>query len=197
MRKLLISMMLVVATITIKAQTLTAADNAAIDSRVDSFLELMKERKYSQVVDYMYPEIFNHVSKKEMFQVFELLEQAGIELKFNKLEVKEKRALPSETSIKYALIKYDLDMELPLNNSELKGAAPLMVPMLQSSFGKDNVEYNRTDGYIKVNGEKFLLGIEDPKYSDWQFLIYDDSFKSELDKVLPASVNQAARNRMN
>ena len=132
-----------------------------------------------------------------MFQIFQLLETSGIELKFNDLKILDKTKLPSEKGIDYALIKYSLNMELPLNTDELKGAAGFMVPMLQNNFGRDNVEYNKKDSYIKVQGEKFLLGVEDPDYEDWLFLIYDDSFKSAIEKTIPASVNQAAINGMN
>ena len=127
-----------------------------------------------------------------MFQTFELLEQAGIELKFNNLEVLDTKALPTEDDVKYALIKYRMDLELPLNTDDLKGFAPLMVPQLQNSFGKENVEYSRANSYIKIKGEKFLMGIDDPKYQEWLFLIYDESFKSALAKTIPEKVNQAA-----
>jgi hypothetical protein len=83
-------------------------------------------------------------------------------------------------------------MELPLNTDELKGYAAFMVPMLQGNFGKENVEYNKTDSYIKVKGERYLLGVEDPAYKEWLFLIYDKSFRSELEKTLPADVNKQA-----
>lgn len=127
-----------------------------------------------------------------MFQVFQLLEQAGIELKFNNLELLETTALPKDKDVRYALIRYKMDMELPLSTDDLKSMAGFMVPTLESNFGKGNVEYNQKESYIKVKGEKFLLGVEDPQYEDWLFLIYDKSFKTALDKTLPASVNKAA-----
>jgi len=43
-----------------------------------------------------------------------------------------------------------------------------------------------------VKGAKFLLGISDPKYNEWMFIIYDDSFKSAINKTIPAKVNAAA-----
>ena len=192
MKKIIISMFLTVLAIQLNGQALSASDNSAIDKRVESFLELIEAKSYTKLLDFMYPRIFEHTSKKSMFQVFDLLEQAGIELKFNNLEVLNKKALPSENNIKYALIKYRMDMELPLTTDDLKGMAPLMVPMLTSNFGKGNVEYNKAENYIKVKGEKFLLGIDDPEYNEWLFLIYDDSFKTAIARTIPPKVNQAA-----
>ncbi len=193
MKKVLLSALIAIISIGVQAQELSAADSKAIDGKVESFLSLIEAKDYTSLLDFMYPPIFEHTSKKSMFQVFDMLEQAGIELKFQNLEVLNKMAIPAENDIKYALVKYNIDMELPLNTDDLKGIAPLMVPMLQNNFGKENVEYNRADSYINVKGQKFLLGVNDPKYGDWMFLIYDSSFKSALDKTLPASVNQKAK----
>lgn len=178
--------------ITVFGQEITKKDEANIEKRVDAFLSTMSNKNYTAVADFMYPKLFEHTSKQQLFQVFQLMEQAGIELKFNNFEVLETKALPTEEKVRYALIKYKMDMELPLNTDDLKGMAGFMVPTLESNFGKGNVEYNQKESYIKVKGEKYLIGVEDPNYTDWLFLIYDQSFKTALDKTLPTSVNKAA-----
>ncbi len=193
MKKVILSAFIAIITIGVQAQDLSEKDSKAIDTKVDSFLTLIEAKDYTTLLDFMYPPIFEHTSKSSMFQIFGMLEQAGIELKFENLEVLSKTALPSENEVQYAMVKYKIDMELPLNTEDLKGIAGLLVPMLQSNFGKENVEYNRADSYINVKGQKFLLGVNDPEYTDWMFLIYDSSFKSALEKTLPAKVNQAAQ----
>ena len=180
-------------TFSVQAQGLSTKDSKAIDGKVETFLSMIEAKDYTGLLDFMYPPIFEHTSKSSMFQIFDMLEQAGIELKFENLEVLQKTAIPDQGDIKYAMVKYNLDMELPLNTDELKGIAPLMVPMLQSNFGKQNVEYNKSESFVHVKGQKYLLGVKDPEYTDWMFLIYDSSFKSALDKTLPTSVNQAAQ----
>lgn len=180
------------ATFSLSAQKLSSKDQKAIDSKVGSFLGLMEAKNYTGTLDFIYPKFFEHSPKQDIFQIFALLEKSGIELKFNDLKILETTALPSEAGIDYALIKYRLNMELPLSTDELKGYAALMVPMLQNNFGPDNVEYNRKDSYIKVTGEKFLLGVKDPDYTEWMFLIYDESFKNELAKTIPAKINKIA-----
>lgn len=197
MKKVILSAFIAIITIGVQAQELSKKDSDAIDTKVDSFLTLIEAKDYTTLLDFMYPPIFEHTSKSSMFQIFGMLEQAGIELKFENLEVLSKTALPTENSVNYALIKYNIDMELPLNTDDLKGIAGLLVPMLQSNFGKENVEYNKSDSYINVKGEKFLLGVNDPEYKDWMFLIYDSSFKSALEKTLPAQVNQIAKSLAN
>lgn len=174
------------------AQKLNKKDSKAIDNKVSTFLGLMEAKNYTKVLDLIYPEFFDHSPKKDLFQIFQLLEMSGIELKFNDLEILDKESLGKEENIDYALIKYSLNMELPLATDDLKGMAGFIVPRLESNFGKENVEYNKEKGYIKVQGEKYLVGVKDPKYKDWLFLIYDNSFKSELEKTLPASINKAA-----
>lgn len=174
------------------AQGLSDSDNTAIDKKVGQFLDLMEARNYTQTLDFIYPKFFDHYAKKDIFQVFELLEKSGIELKFNNLEILEKQQLPKEGNIEYTLIKYSLNMELPLNTDELKSYAAFMVPMLKSNFGNGNVEHNREENYIKVRGEKYLMGVKDPGYSEWMFLIYDDSFMTAINKTIPAPVSKAA-----
>lgn len=191
MRKLFM-LVLLCTSLSAFAQEITQKDRANIEKRVDAFLSEMSAKNYTGVADFMYPKLFEHTSKQQLFQVFQLMEQAGIELKFNNFEVINTKALPTEDKVRYALIEYKMDMELPLNTDDLKGMAGFMVPTLENNFGKGNVEYNQKESYIKVKGEKFLIGVEDPNYADWLFLIYDQSFKTALDKTLPASVNKAA-----
>ncbi len=192
MKKVILIGLLTLGTMALRAQGLNANDGAAIDLKVEQFLKLIEQKNYTKVLDFMYPPIFEHTSKKDMFQIFEMLEQSGIELKFKNLEVLEKKALETVNNTKYALIKYNLEMQLPLNTPDLKGIAPLLVPVLQSNFGKENVNYNRAESYINVKGEKFLMGINDPAFKEWMFLIYDASFKSAIDKTIPAKVSQQA-----
>lgn len=191
-KKVILMALLTVGSVTLKAQELSAKDGAAIDARVEQFLGLMQKKDYTQVLDFMYPPIFEHTSKKDMFQIFEMLEQSGIELKFKNTEVMNKQALQTVNSVKYALIKYKFELELPLNTDELRGYAPLLVPVLQSNFGKENVTYNKGNNLINAKGEKFLMAISDPKYADWMFLIYDSTMKSAIAKTIPAAVNQQA-----
>lgn len=192
MKKVILIGLLTLGSMAVKAQSLSAKDGAAIDGKVSQFLKLIEQKNYTKVLDFMYPPIFEHTSKKDMFQVFNILEQSGIELKFKNMEVLEKKALETVNTTKYALIKYNLEMELPLNTDDLKGIAPLLVPVLQSNFGKENVVYNKAQNFINVKGEKFLMGINDPAYSDWMFLIYDSSFKAAIEKTIPVKVNQQA-----
>lgn len=192
MKRIILSLALTVITVGLSAQKISKEDDQAIEDRTTGFLELIKKRSYTQVVDYIYPPLFEHTSKKSMFQIFDMLEKAGIELEFNDLEILEKKPLPSENDVKYVLIKYTMDMTLPLNTDDLKGIAALLVPMVESSFGKENVDYNRAESYVNVKGEKFLVAIEDSSYNDWMFIIYDDSFKSAIQKTLPVKVRQAA-----
>ena len=192
MKKVILIGLLTVGSVALKAQSLSAKDGAAIDGKVSQFLQLIEQKNYTKVLDFMYPPIFEHTSKKDMFQIFNMLEQSGIELKFKNMEVLDKKALETVNTTKYALIKYNLEMELPLDTDDLKGIAPLLVPVLQGNFGKENVVYNKAQSYINIKGEKFLMGINDPAYKDWLFLIYDSSFKSAIEKTIPAKVNQQA-----
>lgn len=192
MKRIILSLALTVITVGLSAQKISKADDKAIEDRTTGFLELIQARSYTKVVDYIYPPLFEHTSKKSMFQIFDMLEKAGIELEFNDLEILEKKPLPSDSDIKYVLIKYTMDMTLPLNTDDLKGIAALLVPMVESSFGKENVDYNRAESYVNVKGEKFLVAIEDEKFNDWMFIIYDDSFKGAIQKTLPVKVRQAA-----
>lgn len=191
-KQIIIIALLTLGSVTCKAQSLSAADAAAIDTKVAQFLNLMEKKDYTKVLDFMYPPIFEHTSKNDIFQIFEMLEQSGIELKFKNTEVLSKQALKTIKDTKYALIKYKFELELPLNTNELKGYAPLLVPVLQSNFGKENVVYNKSQNLINAKGEKFLMAINDPNYSDWLFLIYDSSMKTAIEKTIPAEVNSQA-----
>ena len=176
-----------------QAQQLSPQDSEKIDFKVEEFLGMMGDKNYTGVLNLMYPKFFDHTPKAQIFQVFQLMQQAGIDLKFNDFEVLNKELLASNDDKKYALVQYKMDLELPLKTEELQSMAPMMVPMIEQTFGKSNVQYNQKDKYVRVNAERYLIGVEDKAYgNDWLFLIYDTSFRSALEKTLPAEVNKVA-----
>ncbi|MCO6358935.1 hypothetical protein [Roseivirga pacifica] len=193
MRKIIVMMVLSLVATSFYGQGLNQKDRQQIDQRVGSFLRQISDKNYTGLVDYIYPRVFEHTSKDQMFKTFAMLEQMGITLKFQNMEVLEANALSTVDNIEYAMIKYNLDMTLPLTTDDLKGFAPLIVPSLESNFGKGNVIYNKAENYIRVKGQKYLMGVKDPEYkSQWLFLIYDASFKSAITKIVPPKVNQQA-----
>ena len=196
MKKLIFSLTVWVLTFNSNAQELSKTDAAAIEKRTKSFLKQVESNNYTGLTDYIYPKLFDHIPKKEMFQVFNLLEQAGIELEFNELKILNKKKLPTEKSIRYAMIRYKMDMILPLTTDDMKGIAVLLVPALQNSFGHENVIHNTEESYINIKGEKFLIGVLDPEYKEWMFIIYDDSFKKAIEKTLPSKIKQAIANNI-
>lgn len=175
-----------------EAQSFSASEEAAIDLRVNRFLNTIEQRDYTKLLDFIYPPIFEHTSKESMFQFFNLLEQAGIALKFNNLEVKEKTSMEKVDGIHYGLIAYAFEMEVPLDNDDLKAFAPMLLPQLKQNFGKENVLYNQSEGFIRINSDNYLLGVDNPAYEEWLFILYDKSFASDIKKIIPASVNARA-----
>lgn len=175
-----------------KAQSFSAAEEAAIDQRVNSFLKTIEKRDYTKLLDFIYPPIFEHTSKESMFQFFSLLQQAGIELQFNKLQVKNKTSIDRLDGVHYGLISYAFEMEVPLVNEEVKAFAPMLIPQLKQNFGKENVIYNQSEGFIRINSENFLIGVDNPAYKEWLFILYDASFASSIKKIIPESVNVKA-----
>lgn len=94
--------------------------------------------------------------------------------------------------IHYGLIAYAFEMEVPLENDDLKAFAPMLLPQLKQNFGKENVLYNQSEGFIRINSENYLLGVDNPAYEKWLFILYDKSFASDIKKIIPASVNAKA-----
>mgnify|MGYP005843178745 CR=1 FL=1 len=175
-----------------KAQSFSAAEEAAIELRVNSFLKTIEKRDYTKLLDFIYPPIFEHTSKESMFQFFSLLQQAGIELQFNDLQVKSKTSLERLDGIHYGLIAYAFEMEVPLVNEEVKAFAPMLLPQLRQNFGDKNVIYNQSEGFIRINSENYLIGVDNPDYKKWLFILYDQSFASAIKEILPESVHVKA-----
>ena len=66
MKQVLLIATLALITLSANAQSLNSKDNAAIDAKVDQFLKLMEKKDYTKVLDFMYPPIFEHTSKKDI-----------------------------------------------------------------------------------------------------------------------------------
>ena len=163
-----------------QAQTLSSEDDKNIRERLDKYLELTKDNKFMEMMDYVYPKLFTFVTKEQMAQVFTSMESMGIKLFFDGAQLLSLKPLVQINDKAYAYIHYSTDIRLELLTEEMQNAE--VVESLKNSFkatyNTEEVSYDAETRMISLKGYKYIIAIYDPDYSDdriWYFLEFDEN----------------------
>lgn len=175
------------------AQDFNESDKKAIESRINVFLDHTKNKKYSELLNFMYPKVFEETSREQMLQILGMVENMGIGVDIQKADIQDIKNLYTKGADKYALIGYRLEMDLKLETKESQGISAMIVSMTSSQFGKENVSFDKEKNTISVKGDKYLIGINEKQYGDWYFLEYELSKPSSIQDMVPGEVVEAAK----
>jgi hypothetical protein len=175
----------------VRGQSLSVTDKSAMASRLTEFVDLSKIEDYSRILDYSYPKLFDFVSKKDMLDVFNNIENMGIDMIFEEMNLKEPSLIEDTGEIKYVLCPYNAKISIVLISSEMRKNknSKAMVQAFEQQFGKKNTSYDASLHKISTQGLKQILAIQDNKYgSEWFFMEFDTSNPQLLDLLLPVNV---------
>lgn len=163
-----------------------------IKDRLDLYFQATKEKRWNDLVELIYPKLFEKVTKEEMIALFEDMEGNGIQLNmedFNASRISE--VMPYETE-QFALVDYNAKMIIQFTSQSDK--APEMVEVFRKSFhatyGEDNVIYHAENNSFELSVKKSMFAIADAAKDNWTFIESDATQNAMLGELIPEAVLQ-------
>ena len=168
--------------VTAKAQL---TSNPDIQKRLDAFIDLTNQKKYSEAFDLMYPKMFNQVNKQELVDMMTSMNNDGLGVTINNRRITSFSAPVVEGNESFVRIEYTADLVIGLTPGGMYDspkAAEAMLQQFQQTYGATNVKYSNTDKKYNIIAHKAMMAIQ-PEGQNW-YLIEINTDQMELMKSL-------------
>lgn len=167
----------------------------AIQEKMNQFISLSNEQKWSEAFDLLYPKLFQTVGKHELVGMMENMASEGMSNTTENFKVVSFSELKTFNGEDFVLIKYDSDQKLKMSpaitaDDEMRKTVLLS---LRQSMGEENVAYDSKSEVFVIKGTKSMYAISNEGENNW-FLVDNNTNQDELLTVLiPAQI----RNELN
>jgi hypothetical protein len=163
-----------------------------IEQEFNAYLAAITSGNYAQSLEYTMDELFEIAPKEQMLT---MMEQT-----FNSPELKIELKDPKINSIddykqvdgnKYAFMSYSLTMKMvylkqeDISVEEHTETLKSMKPLLDASFGEENVSFIEGDNAFEIFSEKNAYAVEKEAYNNWKFIVIEKNQKPTLEMLLP------------
>ena len=186
MRTMLLGLALLFSAVALQGQ---AQDIQEVKSRLTQYFKATEDKDWNTVVDYLYPKLFEQVSKADMIQMFSDMSGNGMEIQMSGYRIKRISTPFSFEDEKYTKVNYMGIMSLKLTSEAHQ--TPEMTGMvkgnLEGTYGIDAVTYDKTQHQFTVQVDNLLFAIADTDSSNWHF-IESDGQNPMVNQLIPAEV---------
>ncbi len=170
----------------------SAFAQTSIESTFNEYQLTLKEGKFDQSLDYIYPSLFELVPRETMLQIVtSMFSNPMMDIKMGKIDIQEITDPKIIEEKYYSIIYFDSEMEMKLNlpdSIDQNFANTQLKTDFDQSFGEDNVSFNEETGYFFVKAASKAVAVSADGKSDWKFLNIMDNQEALMRMVLPAEL---------
>lgn len=164
-----------------------------INERIALFFDATAKKDWMGVLDLTYDSLFNLVPKEQMAMLFQQMEADGMEINMGKFEVVNFIGQVDTEDKHFVNINYA--MELGMKFSGPTYSDPNVLDFMKTSFettyGADNVEYNKEEASFLIKADKNLYAIAPLKTQEWKFLENNAEQEVILSQIIPEKVRKS------
>lgn len=190
--KYFLTLSLLLSFLVINAQGLSVQDRNDIRSSLREYMELTKAHNYSNMMEYLYPPLFELASKEQMLELFKSMETLGIRLHIDDYAINGLQYIESQESEEYAAIDYFVDIRVELTTEAMQedSIVESFMSSFKTSYNTSIIDYDSSYKTISLSGHKYVIVIKDTDYDigKWYFLEYDEGNPQALEMLLSEEV---------
>jgi hypothetical protein len=168
------------------------SSDPVLDKRLNEYLQLNRQKKFGELVEYMHPSIFSIVPKEQLQEAMEKGFDSE-EMKITVDSIKATRIGPVFNFNGGSYHKVDTYMELSfyMNDKEMmadSSFSDIMISQFKQIFPNKTVTFSSDKTHFTVAGIDVILAIKDDGKSPWMFLGFEESKKEMLKTLIPKEV---------
>lgn len=148
-----------------------ATINPDIQKRLDAFIELTNQKKYSEAFDLMYPKLFDHVSKQELIDMMAAMD-SGLSLRVANPQITKFSSPFQDGSETFVRLDYVADMTVDVIDGGMFDSPKATTAILQqfeATYGEPSVEWNDAEKKYTIKADKAMMAIKGSE-GDWYLL---------------------------
>lgn len=163
------------------SKLLSAQTDPALQSRLNTFMELNRSLQFEKLMDYIYPKLFKIAPKEQLIEVFKSTFSGDADVAVEMDSLQTGTIHPAFTIDKgvYALVDYsmlmrmkvkqDADEEKPEEKNEF------MLRLMKNQYGEKNVRFDHGTGKFVIRIVTSMVAIKDELSPEWTFLNFKPS----------------------
>jgi len=158
--------------------------NPDIQKRLDAFIEVTNEQKYTEMCDLMYPKLFTYIPKQELVNMA-VVENKGLTQRLTNRRITSFSTPYEEGNEKFVRLTYTTDIVVDITAGGIYDTAEAIQGIsdqFKAVYGPENVKYNPTEKRFSILANKAMMAIQvDGK--EW-YLIEINTNQMDLMKAL-------------
>ncbi len=139
-----------------------ASINPAIQATLDGFIEQSNNQEWDKAFDYMYPKMFDQVSKADLVDMMKSTEQDGMTIQVDNVKITSTSVPYEENGETFVRVEYVSDMDVQLKSGgmyDYPKATYAMKEQFENSFGTSNVKWDETNKEFNIRAKKSMMAI--------------------------------------
>lgn len=162
-----------------------------IENRLNSFIELSNQKKWSEAFDMIYAGLFEVVGKHEIIGMMENMDREGFDMRTKEFEITKYSDLASSDEEDFVLVHYDSKQELKMPTSMMDDPAmrAAIIENMKSNMTGE-VMYDEIAKSFQIELSKSIFAISDKGKEDWFLLENNAEQETIIAMLIPEEVRK-------
>ncbi|TBM99377.1 hypothetical protein EYD45_15575 [Hyunsoonleella flava] len=180
------------------ASVFSQSHKAEIQKEAQNYYNLMTDMNIDGFLDYMYPKVFEMVTKEQMKTGMEqMFNSPQMKIEFISNDVKSISDEKEVDGVNYAVVYYNSKMRMTFLTEKDKPEADrqayldMMKTNMAAQFGAENVTVDVATTSVVINNDASMFAINDPQYDGWKFLGNEKNMAAMVNSMIPEAVRTA------
>jgi len=191
--KLLFAVVALIASFSLNAQV---TGNPEIQKKLDTYIELTNQKKWSEAFDLLYPKMFTTVGKQELVDMMETEEANGLSLHLANRRITAFSAPFEENNETFVRISYTVDMTVGIASGSIYDYTKPIQGMQQqfaATYGENAVKWDAEAKQFKILANKAMMAVK-PAGKDWYLIEINTDQPQLMESLFSEAVRKALVN---
>lgn len=139
-----------------------ASVNSDIQATLDGFIEQSNNQDWNKAFDYMYPKMFDQVSKQDLVDMMKSTAEDGMSIKVSDVRITSTSAPLEVGGETFVRVEYDSKMMVKIKAGSVYDypkSTFAMKEQFENNFGASNVKWDEDNKEFAVQAKKSMMAI--------------------------------------
>lgn len=167
-------------------------NDKALNARINSYMQLNRELRFNELMDYVYPTVFTIASREQMSAALKsFFSSPGITVKMDSLALLSVDPVSKFSKGEFTKFDYSMLIRMKLtqpgmDSTMTNAMLQSIVSSLKTSMNTQDVTYDKDTRFFKVAALKSAIAINDDVSKDWKFISLENN--PQIKSIVPAEV---------
>ncbi len=170
-----------------------ASINPAIQATLDGFIKQSNERQWDKAFDYMYPKMFDQVSKQDLVDMMKSTQEDGLTISVNNVKITSTSVPVESNGETFVRVEYVSDMKVNITSGSIYDypkSTFAMREQFENNFGASNVKWDENNREFQVHARKAMMAINTDG-DVWKMVEINMDQPALMEHLFPADVMES------